>query len=202
MSSFEPLDMNQLNSSTSSEPALESAVLLNELVASAVDPNEDPAEKGFREGFQAGLDQVEEQTRALLQALRDSGDHFARYQKAAGHDLEDQAARLAIKLACNLADAQIEVQPELIGNIARGALREIAEAESVTLYLNPEDFGMLDQDHLAIPGQHLSVRADHNLQRGGCRVESTLGDIDSTRQGRFDHLQERIEDLIKQREQS
>jgi len=202
MSSFQPLDPSSLTQEnpTQQPPASEQDVVLSELYPVALE-SDDPAERGYMEGFRAGIQQAEQQTQSLLAALNASGTEYAAFQAADRRNLEDQAALLACELACALADAHLDLNPELIKGVVKGALNDAGSSSSAVLLVSPDDLALLDGEDIASLGQHLTIRPDPRIARGGCRVESAAGDIDATRQGRYDQLRGKVNELIRQREQ-
>lgn len=201
MSEFQPLDLAGIAGEAGINPT--SDVSSSEVQLPSLQPSvdlSDPAELGYQEGIRSGLQQVEEQTRGLLSSLGLAAQEFDTSRRQALRDLENQAALLAYDLACALADAYIEANPESIQAAARGALGEVSEAETVVLFVHPDDLGLLDAELLSQAGQHLVLRADPHLERGGCRVESPIGDVDATRQGRREYLRERVNEIISERQ--
>lgn len=201
MSDFQPLDLTQIagESLSSQTPAgIGEEVQLPQLQPSAADLS-DPAELGYQEGVRVGLQQVEEQTRALLSSLGAATGSWNSERESVLRELENHAALFAYELACSLVDAQINTTPELIQGIVKGALGEVSEADTVTLFIHPDDLAILDDQLLQVAGRHLVLRSDPSLTRGGCRVESPVGDVDATREGRQEYLREKIGEIISER---
>jgi flagellar assembly protein FliH len=201
MSTFQPIDLAQITGEAPREQfsaAPGEEAYLPPLQPSSADLS-DPAELGYQEGIRSGLQQVEEQTRALLLSLGAATGSWNGEKQAALRELENQAALLAYQLAGALVDAQLSTTPELVQGIVKGALGEVSEADSVTLFIHPDDLALLDEQLLQVAGQHLVLRADPGITRGGCRVESQVGDIDATREGRQEYLREKISEIISER---
>ncbi len=80
--------------------------------------------------------------------------------------------------------------------IARVALDRVGEAAHVTVRLNTDDHAAIAAAHDAgWPGNHVTVVADARLPRGGCRIESDLGNIDA---GVDAQLQEMTQALLQE----
>lgn len=205
MSGFQPVRLEDLQESACSSPGStaggEENVSMPELHPVVLE-SDDPAERGYLEGFRSGVQEAESQTSGLILALSKAVNEFQSFQQGAQRDLENQAALLACELACALADQALDLNPEAVQGVIRGALSELSQAESVVVFVNPQDLDLLGADELSATGQHLILKPDTSLQRGDCRVESAIGDIDATRQGRHTQLREKVNQLVRQRETS
>jgi flagellar biosynthesis/type III secretory pathway protein FliH len=90
-----------------------------------------------------------------------------------------QTALGAIALGGALA-----VQPELVVEAVRGALRGIVERERVTVLVHPEDLEMvrdaMDDVRASLGGiEHCEVQAERRVSRGGAVVRTPDGDVDA-----------------------
>jgi len=136
---------------------------------------------GFAEGLQRAQAHAAPVLDALTAAIRDLGE--AREQAIS--QLVTQAAELSIAIAEQVLSASIEVEPERVVDVARGALRRIAERNRVTILVNPEDLELLRDEAGRLQGElggieHLDVQADRRIERGGAIARTAEGEIDAT----------------------
>ncbi len=78
----------------------------------------------------------------------------------------------------------IAVDPELVLEAVRGALRGIVERERVTVLVHPEDLEMvrdaMDDVRASLGGiEHCEVQAERRVSRGGAVVRTPEGDVDA-----------------------
>jgi flagellar assembly protein FliH len=99
--------------------------------------------------------------------------------------LESQAAELALGLAEQIVAATVEVQPERVVDITRGALRRLTERHRVVVIVNPVDLELLSDSVSSLRQElggieHLDVQADRRVSRGGALVRTDYGELDAT----------------------
>jgi flagellar assembly protein FliH len=140
---------------------------------------------GEAEGRAAGLAAAQEQARPALGAFAAvlSAAEPTRDQLLA--DLEKDAVEIALRLAEQIIAGVIQVEPERVVDVARHALRHLAERRQVTLVVNPGDLdlvaGCVDTLRSELGGiEHLAVQSDRRIGRGGAIARTEAGEIDSS----------------------
>ena len=143
------------------------------------------AAEGREAGYAAGLAEAHlafEPARAALEAA-------ARGIVAARDEFISLAEARAIELALALAEKVIgvalELRPELVVEIATGALRRAAERDHVVLLVNPDDLQLVRDaagDLSAALGgiRRFEIVPERRIVRGGCLVQTAEGEIDAT----------------------
>ena len=140
---------------------------------------------GEAEGRAAGMAEARAQAAPALAALEQAVRSFEQLRAGLVETLEQEAADLALRIAEQIIAGALEVQPERIVDIARGALRRVAERQRVTLVVNPSDLELLSQSlerlRTELGGiEHLDVQADRRIDRGGAILRTASGEIDAT----------------------
>ncbi len=136
---------------------------------------------GVDEGRQAGLADVSAAAGALHAALAGLGEE----REALIAGAEVAAVELAFAVAEQILSAALEVQPERIVDVVRGALRRLVERERVTVLVHPDD---LECVRLAAPDliaelggmEHCEVQAERRVSRGGAVVRTAEGEVDAS----------------------
>jgi len=150
---------------------------------------------GFAQGERAGAQAAAVQADAMLRRLAHTIEEVATLRTRIARDTEQQMVQLALTVARRVIQREVSVDRELVMAIARVALDRVADAAKVTLRLNAEDHaGIAAAHHEGWPGAHVSLIADARLPRGGCRLESELGNIDA---GIDAQLQEMTQALLQ-----
>jgi len=137
-------------------------------------------EQGLREGREEALATLA----PALEALNQAAEGVQASQFARADVLETHAVDLALFLAEKVIAGAIAVQPELVIEAVRGALRGIVERERVTVLVHPEDLELvrdaMDDLRASLGGiEHCEVQAERRVSRGGAVVRTPDGDVDA-----------------------
>ncbi|WP_394808004.1 flagellar assembly protein FliH [Nitrosomonas sp.] len=110
------------------------------------------------------------------------------------HEMDQQVAdsllELAIKLAQKVVVQALKLKPELIIPIVQEAIRNLPNAmQHPRLFLHPED-AKLVLVHLndQLEQDHLCVREDEQISRGGCRIEASGSEINGSLEVRWQRV--------------
>lgn len=134
------------------------------------------------EGFDEGLASGRAEIGSAVEALEAAAAELAREREASAAATEQAAAELALQIAEKILGAALEVRPELVLDVVRGALRRLAEPQESVLLVNSEDADLVREalEELAAGhGAPLTVRAERRVARGGCVVRTQAGEIDA-----------------------
>jgi len=145
---------------------------------------------GHAEGHAAGLaaGQAEGQAIARGHAERLAGlvAELAQSLRALEADVGQSLLALALDIARKIAGDTVAQCPEAALHGVRETLALAGDAAPVSLWLHPEDLALANAC-LADDLQRCDARVlpDATLERGGCRIETALGEIDATWQTRW-----------------
>ena len=161
---------------------------------------------GFEDGLAAGR---EESSRDMAEFMRVSGralqeridgllgqlgDELERSREAMAAQLVD----LACEIARQVVRRELATQPDQVVDVTREALGLLVQDSSPrVIRLNPDDLALMQaarepdaaRDH---PESPLVLRADPDILRGGCVVESAGSVIDATVQRRWQRVLGRL----------
>jgi len=137
--------------------------------------------QGRAEGHQDGLQQSTAAALAMGQALQEL--HALRGQLA--QELEQDSVELALALAAKILAGALDVRPERVVDVVRGALRRVADRRQIVVLVDPQDLevvsGAVDELRAQAGGIELcDVQADRRVGRGGAVVRTAEGEIDAT----------------------
>ena len=135
------------------------------------------------EGRERGLAAVTE----LLAAARAQA---SRSRQAAAPELRVLAVRIAEKIL----GRELSQRPEAVVDIVREALVAAGTARQVSIRCHPDDLAALERGRprlleRATRAQLLQLRADPNLGRGSCIVETELATIDARLSTQLDAIE-------------
>jgi flagellar assembly protein FliH len=181
--------MGGFDSSTSSRKAENPRVVADHLpTADEVTAIEQQARE---EGYRAGLAEAREGNERITSLLANVSESVARMER----EMAQTLVKLAVDLARQVIREGIAVRPELIVPVVSEALSGIARtSDPGGIHVNPADLPIVEErlgDALAHAGW--KPFADERVERGGCRVEFTGGQVDATIAVRWNRLMSRLE---------
>lgn len=133
---------------------------------------------GYEEGLDAGLERV----RATAEAFVAGAKALAAEREKAAAASEARMVELALAIAEKVLGTALELRPELVVEVVRGALRRITDPLPATLLVAPEDVEPVREALAALEGEHgaeLTVHAERRVARGGAIVRTAAGEIDA-----------------------
>lgn len=173
----------QLQSSVPPDP-LAPAQVIAQAHAEADAIRERARQEGVQLGFDAGCEQGLESARAAASALVAALDELQAVREQLVGALEQDAVALSLALAAKILAGAIEVQPERVLDVVRGALRHIADRRSITILVDPTDMEIVDGSLRELSAQAGGVElcelhADRRVGRGGAIVRTSEGEVDA-----------------------
>jgi flagellar assembly protein FliH len=153
--------------------------------------------EGYAEGMVAGRADLRHLGEPAVQALNTAVERLREYEADAAAAVELQAVTLAMDVAEKVVAGAIEVQPERVLDVVRGALRAVVERERLVIHVNPEDLEIvregLDELRGALGGiEHIDVQEERRVQRGGALVRTTVGEVDANIRTKLDHARDAV----------
>lgn len=191
---FEPLEVPSVEQPAQAVP--DSGIQFEPLPDTAAGLADGP-QGAFEQGYQAGVELASSQVQALASALSEAEAARGEQIRARAARLEAEAASLACQIASSLVDAELSIRPELILGVVQGAISDLPEAEEVVIELHPDDLALLEGSS-DLPQVKIAFRPDPSLSPGGCRVHSSVGDVDATRETRLEQMRSRIEEISRE----
>ena len=159
-------------------------------------------EAGRSEGYaaglaeaQAGLEPVRAALQSALQKLHGAHDDFVGLA-------ERHAVELALAIARKVIGAELAVRPELVAEVATGALRRAAERDYVVLLVNPDDLQLVRDAAGDLSGalggiRRLEIAPERRVHRGGCLVQTAEGEIDAGIEAQLEKAREVLTGSIR-----
>jgi flagellar assembly protein FliH len=139
--------------------------------------------EGYEEGLAAGRVEGEKSCGRMKQLA----ESFSGTLDNLDFRLADMVLDLALDVARQVVAGELAVHPERILDVVNLALKEMAEtSREARLLLNPED-AVLVRPHLdqVLDKNRLRIVEDARIERGGCLIETTQGDLDATLPARW-----------------
>jgi flagellar assembly protein FliH len=168
----------------------------------------DARDAGQREGYQAGLLQGRSTGHAegLAQGLADSQSLLHEQQAALlslcqnfsqqATQAREQTAQQLLALAMDMAQAVLKsalvLQPDRLLPVVDHAIQSLPSLQlPAILFLHPQDLPLVQAAQgEALAAQGWRLRADGQMTRGGCRIETPSNAMDATLETRWHRLQQ------------
>jgi flagellar biosynthesis/type III secretory pathway protein FliH len=161
--------------------------------------------QSVRERASRILADAAEEAEALRAAAREQGRaagladaarqllEVARARASALQEVQQSGLHAVLLVAAALLGDAVRAEPERILELLDPQLERVRRARWVVLHLHPEDARWLEQhapelsERAGYAGQ-LELRADPEIARGGCLLESNLGELDARIETRLAEL--------------
>lgn len=140
-------------------------------------------EKGVAQGRAETMAAQREQIEKAAAALEAAVKEMIRIRQQDMDRMETETVRLALAIAKKVIGHEAE-HGQTIGHVLKAAMEKVGDPRHLTLRLNPEDIDTvngLKQELLLADevGAVMHLEADDAIQRGGCIIETKLGDVDA-----------------------
>jgi flagellar biosynthesis/type III secretory pathway protein FliH len=140
--------------------------------------------EGFDEGRSQGLEQARAEVQLAVDALNAATVAVESLRSEIASAFERDAVDFALRLSEQVVAGALEAQPERVVDIARGALRRIADRRRVTLVVNPDDLELVSGVAASMAAElggieQCDVQADRRVARGGAIARTVEGEIDA-----------------------
>jgi flagellar biosynthesis/type III secretory pathway protein FliH len=150
------------------------------------------------EGFEQGRAEALAAAAPALEALEAAAAAVEGERAALALRLEEQAVDLAFQLAEKILAGAVAVQPDVVVEAVRGALRGLVERERITVLVHPEDLDVVREAMTGLRAtlggiEHCEVQAERRVSRGGAVVRTPEGDIDARIETKLERAREVVE---------
>jgi flagellar assembly protein FliH len=135
--------------------------------------------KGYEQGERSGAEAAAQRGEAILRRLTQTIEELTTLRSQMIHQTERQMVQLALAIARRVVHREVSLDQDLLIAMARVALDRLGDSAEVTIRLHPEEYAATGAARVAqLTAASVTVVADARVQRGGCRVESSVGALD------------------------
>jgi len=157
---------------------------------------EEAFHKGVEQGCAEATAASQEKVDQAVSALRAAVEEIEKARSRDRERMEIETARLALAIAKKIIRYETE-HGNVIENVVKAAMRQVADPRKLTVRLNPRDIeaaaALGDQlQNGEDADSQLALEGDETVDRGGCVIETRLGDVDA----RIDQQIKVIEELL------
>ena len=150
---------------------------------------------GFAQGEKDGLDYGQKSVQVIKSQLERIAQNMEALPAKILQDYRDWLVQTSIRIARQIVNREIRTCPEIVADTVSALIEEAEEQRVLTVYLNPNDLEIVEKRaDLTLPakGKHIALRADRDLERGGCRIESEVQLLDASIPILFENLEKKL----------
>jgi flagellar assembly protein FliH len=155
-------------------------------------------QQGYQEGYQAGMAAAREELAPATAVLGEAVESARQLRAETADAVEAHAVELSLRLAEKVVAGTLEVQPERVVDVVRGALRCLVDRERVTVQVNTLDLELVREAVEPLVStlggiDSFEVQEDRRVSRGGALVRSAAGEVDATVETKLERARELLE---------
>jgi flagellar assembly protein FliH len=152
---------------------------------------------GFAQGEKDGFDYGQKSVQVVKSQLERIAQNLEALPAKIFEDYRDWLIQTSIRIARQIVNREIQTCPEIVADTVRALIGEAQEHGTLSIYLNPNDLEIVEKRAeltLGANGKHFVLKADRDLERGGCRIESAVQVLDASIATLFENLEKKLLD--------
>ncbi len=141
-------------------------------------------QRGFREAEAILEGKMNEKLKEQIMYFEQMLKNFSNEVESFGQKIEIIVISLAVEIAKKIVKREIEMNDDFIVNQVKEAIKRVVGVEKIRLRINPEDEKLIKELkpellQIADSTRDIIVESDSSIDRGGCIIESELGNVDA-----------------------
>jgi flagellar assembly protein FliH len=150
-------------------------------------------EAAYLQGKEEGRREAKEEFENSLEMFAQALEEISRLRKTLLKNSTHDMLRLVLSIARQVIHTEISVNREVILATVSKALNSAVRSDSYQIKVNPDELELVNEKKpfflASINGlKNIVFEADPLIERGGCLVESELGEVDATIEGQLDEI--------------
>ncbi len=148
--------------------------------------------KGFSQGEKDGFEYGQKAVQVIKSQLERIVENMEALPSKVFQDYRDWLIQTSIRIARQIVRREVQTSPEIVADTVKALLEEAEEHRTLTVYLNPNDLELIEKKAemaLLANRKRFALKVDRDLERGGCRVESSLQLLDAAMATQFENVE-------------
>jgi flagellar assembly protein FliH len=179
-------DLEQLAPSPSLDPVAAARAVVAAARAEADELRCTAVEEGRAEGLRLGREAAADELTPAAAALEQAVEQVRTLQAGIVDSAEARAAELALAIAEKVVGGALEIEPERVVDVVRGALRGLLDGDRIVVCVHPDDVEIVRTAGLGSLEAHLEVHGERRIARGGALVRTAVGEVDAQIDSKLD----------------
>lgn len=157
--------------------------------------------EGYEKGYAQGLKDGTETGLKSMQITQEHMENLLKLMQALPQkvfkDYREWFITSVFSIARHVIRKELDTHPAILTQLIGSLLGEVQESQSLVLQLNPKDVSVLEEytglkEILKESNRAFSLKADPELERGGCRIETELQLIDAGIERQFALMEQAV----------
>ena len=156
--------------------------------------------EGFEQGKELGLEAGKQEVGALMQQAMGVINYIVEERRKVYDGLEPQVADLAIKIAEKIIQTEVTLNNDIVINLIKSNLDKVKDREQITVRVNQDDYDYVKENEDSIRKmlegvKRFRIEADGVVEKGGCMIDTDLGNLDARVDFQLDILKLAFENM-------
>jgi flagellar assembly protein FliH len=171
-------ELEQLAPPPSQDPVRAAAAIVEAAERESAALRQRAVADGYAEGVRRGQEETAATLTPSIEILAAALAEALAARDAIVESAELRAAQLAVAIAEKILVGALEVQPERVADVVRGALRGLLDADRIVVCVNPEDVELVKTAG-ELTDAKIEIHGEQRVPRGGALVRTSVGEIDA-----------------------
>jgi len=155
-------------------------------------------EKGFHQGEKDGLELGEKKAVKVTEHIEELLQEITRLKKELVKQHERDIIKLIFAIAKRIIQQTAQTNEDAVREVLFKAIELAAEKSEVTIRINPEDFGFVEQLRPEFfetfnDLKSITVTSDPSVTQGGCLLETPYGEVDARIETQLERVYQSLE---------
>jgi flagellar assembly protein FliH len=152
-------------------------------------------QEGLQQGRHDAQEEVSQRFQAVIQSFDQATEQILGLRQEVLRRAEEDIISLGFNLAAKIIGQQIQSRPDIFITILRRAIERSASPDRIVIHVNPDDLQIAqEQQHDLLRNlghiRQFTIETDPTIERGGCTVQSDLGEIDARIDAQLEELEQ------------
>ncbi|MEQ8189110.1 MAG: FliH/SctL family protein [Candidatus Eremiobacterota bacterium] len=159
--------------------------------------------EGFEQGKNLGVEAGKQEAGAMMQQAMTLINRILEERRKVYEQVEPQVADLALKIAEKIINTEVTLNNEIVLNLIKSNLDKIKDREEIIVRVSQDDFPYVkeheDELRKILEGvKKFRIEADGVVDKGGCMLETNLGNLDSRIEFQLEIMKRAFEQNMKE----
>lgn len=160
-------------------------------------PNEDNEQTRILRQRITSLEGAETRLNDTSMALAAAIEEISRLKKTILANSTQDMLRLVMAISRKVIQRETLMRDDIIQTVVRQALQASIKSEEFHIKVNPDDFALVNEKKplflTSISGlNNITFEADPEISKGGCLIESDVGQVDATIEAKLDEIHQQL----------
>ena len=141
-------------------------------------------EKGYKEGYDIGLKDGNEKLRELMGKYRETLEKLNSLREKVYEEAQSEMILIVKEALKKIVSAEIKSSEEFILNVIKETTKNIVDSKKIVIKVSSEDYKFLTDNRekldSLLSGKEIEIVEDPGITRGGCLIQTDMGEVDST----------------------